>query len=518
MVSYKNLMSAPVFECDGLWYLRVGERRAVVLKHADGSVISGFQGNWMPAFVYTGLEGIHLLGLESGDLKVTWLVAPDGRRLGDKLTDLTPDQRSHLREAVLSRGLNLPDGLIGDGIQFVDTRMLRGILALAGAAAAGHAPSPLALSPQRLHEMQADPHTLQTHLHFQPDDGTLLLQEGWIGQAPGPRRAVGALSTARGNISRDDTSWGNLVPAASCHLLTLILLPAEAEPDALPAAIEVIVNGSSIGTTRLDPRWQDEGATLSFWLAPGLVDGKPFEIGFRHDQDFLLGGLRVSQGRRVDRPSPAAPLEPAELMLRFENIGDNCEFGLVQRHFQADPVGLLRFAGLRTPKRLIRFLEDDFGQFGEPGSLGTTIIGGEYWIVDQVYGMAYHTFRYQHEVAADAVIHENEIKVGYLKRKFREDLEDGEKIMVYKRVVTTDLHEIIALHAALGRRGALNKLLWVTQADERHAPGDVEWVGNKLLKGYVREISLTNAHDFDPDTWLRLCRNAHAAFEAAAAG
>ena len=112
---------------------------------------------------------------------------------------------------------------------------------------------------------------------------------------------------------------------------------------------------------------------------------------------------------------------------------------------------------------------------------------------------------------------ENEIKVGYLRRKFLEDLQDGEKIMVYKRVVTQDPHEIIALHAALNRKGSVNKLLWVTQAGDGNAPGDVEWIGDRLLKGYLGAISLSDAHDFDPGIWLRLCRNAFVAFEAAKA-
>lgn len=38
---------------------------------------------------------------------------------------------------------------------------------------------------------------------------------------------------------------------------------------------------------------------------------------------------------------------PSELVARFESLGDNCEFGLVQRHFGAEPVGVFRFP---TPK------------------------------------------------------------------------------------------------------------------------------------------------------------------------
>jgi hypothetical protein len=37
------------------------------------------------------------------------------------------------------------------------------------------------------------------------------------------------------------------------------------------------------------------------------------------------------------------------LVRRFRALGDNCEFGLVQRHCGAEPIDLLRFAGLHIP-------------------------------------------------------------------------------------------------------------------------------------------------------------------------
>ena len=73
---------------------------------------------------------------------------------------------------------------------------------------------------------------------------------------------------------------------------------------------------------------------------------------------------------------------------------------------------------------------------------------------------------------------------------------------------------MLALHAALNRFGTVSKLLWVTEADALHLPGDVEWVGDRLLRGYLGAISLKDANDFDPQAWLRLCRNAFAAFQA----
>ncbi len=501
MFSYKHVIADPVFQCDHAWYLRVGGRDAVLLKHLSGAPIKAFSEGWFPVFVYTGLGCMHLLALASGSTRATWLLSPDGRRLGDKLADLTADQRAMLRRAVRSRGPAPADWLVGDGLQLIEPLLLRDILDLA-AATDRAAASARAVVPARTAAMLGAPHDLRPHLQFRPGDRTLLLEEGWSVEDD-RCRATGGLSTARGGI----------IEPASRHLLTLSLRPAgrDAATDEQGAVeLEVEVNGRPLGLVRLDPRWQGEGAVLAFWLPPDLINGRPFEIAFRHSEEFLLESLRIEQGRVL----ADEPLTPEALMLRFENIGDNCEFGLVQRHFRADPVGLLRFAGLRNPGRLIRFLTDRFGRFGEPGMLGAQVIGSEYFIIDKIYDISYHTFRDRREATPDEVIGENEVKLGYLKRKFIEDLEDGDKIMVYKRVVTDDVHEIIALHAALNGFGTVNKLLWVTQADARHAPGDVEWVGDRLLKGYVGRISLTNAHDYDADVWLLLCRNALTAFDA----
>ncbi len=38
-----------------------------------------------------------------------------------------------------------------------------------------------------------------------------------------------------------------------------------------------------------------------------------------------------------------------DLMLQFESLGQNCEFGLVQRRAGADPLGLLRFDSAPCP-------------------------------------------------------------------------------------------------------------------------------------------------------------------------
>ena len=497
MVAYKHLVPDPVFERDGMRYVRLGEG-ATLLKHIDGAAVTGFHGAWRPVSLYTGLACMSFLTLEQPGAKATWMLTADGRRLGDKLADLTQAKRSELCQEAFARGLDRLQGLIGDGIQLIDPALLGGIMAMAADArrtASEEMPEAMAVPAKPTLAMLAAPHRLEAHLRARPGEPGLRLGQGFSADG----RAVGSLSLASTGV----------MPAASRYLLTLSIGPAQADGGQAPADIEVVANGAGLGSVRLDAHWQAEGADFAFWLPAERVAGKELELAFRHTKDFMLTALRLECGRSIGTPL----LAPGEIMLRFENIGDNCEFGLVQRHYGAEPVGLLRFAGLRNPRRLVRFLEDEFGRFGEPGSLSVTIIGGEYWITDHSYGIAYHTFRYPGEVDAAEVIRENEIKVSYLKRKFREDLEDGEKILVYKRVVTQDPHEILALHAALNRFGTVNPLLWVTEADTRHPPGTVEWIGAKLLKGHVGRISLENAHDFDAETWLLLCRNALAAFE-----
>ena len=498
MAAYRHLVSDPVFGCDGLLYLRAGDKPAVVLRHGNRTPVAGFLGAWRPVFVYTGLAGMLLLALEENGARATWIVAPDGRRLGDKLTDLEPRQRAGLRDAAIAKGLADPNGLADDEIQLIEPGLLAALVRLAREPAA----KPLAAwRPEQTGlAMIGAPRGLHLQLQFRPGDDTAAFGEGWAEEQAGSCRATGQNSVIE----------AGMLPAASRHLLLLDLAPADSTEAALAVGIEIQVNDRVIGATSLDPKWQREGADLAFWLPPELVGERPLRIVFRHGGDFRFSGMKLLAGP----PARAETPDPREVMLQFENLGDNCEFGLVQRHFGADPVGLLRFAGLRDPRRLIRFLDDDFGRYGEPGSLAANLVGGEYWIFDHVYGIASHTFRYQHEAGADEVVRENEAKAVYLKRKFREDLEDGEKIFVYKRVVTQDPAEMLALHLSLNRSGTVNKLLWVTEADGSHAPGDVEWVGDRLLKGYVGAISLTNAHQFDPETWLLLCRNALAAFGA----
>ena len=60
--------------------------------------------------------------------------------------------------------------------------------------------------------------------------------------------------------------------------------------------------------------------------------------------------------------------------MRFESLGDNCEFGLFQRMCNAEPLGLFRFAGGYLPE-IIRGLNSGFSGLWGPGE-GYTQDGG----------------------------------------------------------------------------------------------------------------------------------------------
>ena len=68
-----------------------------------------------------------------------------------------------------------------------------------------------------------------------------------------------------------------------------------------------------------------------------------------------------------------------QLMLRFESIGEDCEFGSVQRRYGAEPLGLLRWNDASYPA-LAAALEQDFAGCGEPE---TTML--DVGAIDEVY-------------------------------------------------------------------------------------------------------------------------------------
>jgi len=215
--------------------------------------------------------------------------------------------------------------------------------------------------------------------------------------------------------------------------------------------------------------------------------------------------------------------DDAELMAEFESLGDDCEFGFVQRHYGIEPLGIFRFAGTRHLGNLLRLLETDLEGMGAPGSLTATLrdahiyrhpepplVVREFMMDHGRLGLNFHTFRGPDVVSEEEAKQENEQKLRYLRRKFLEDLEDGQKIWLLRDARRQDVNEAFAFQTALNRKGR-NKLFWITRTIEGRPAGSVEWIGEDLLRGYLDQQHL-DAQIFTPEIWLELCRHAWRAF------
>jgi hypothetical protein len=199
-----------------------------------------------------------------------------------------------------------------------------------------------------------------------------------------------------------------------------------------------------------------------------------------------------------------------DLMLQFESLGQNCEFGLVQRRCKAEPLGLLRFSSTPLPQ-LLAALEARFEGMGAPESIHVepSANGREYMVRDSRFGFLYHAFVATGAMEA-ADIHRREARrVPFLVRKLLEDLQAGEKTFVFRGMGAMEEEEVFPLAMALRRYGP-NTLLFVNLADAAHPAGTLEVRGPGFWVGYLdRFAPADDAGDFELAQWVTLCRAAY---------
>ena len=199
-----------------------------------------------------------------------------------------------------------------------------------------------------------------------------------------------------------------------------------------------------------------------------------------------------------------------DLMLKFESLGQNCEFGLVQRRCQAEPLGLLRFSSTPLP-RLLDALEARFAGMGAPQSIGVSLSpnGREYMVRDSRFGFTYHAWVNAGEMHPDEIMQREARRVPFLVRKLVEDLESGAKIFVFKGMGPMTEEEAFPLAMALRRYGP-NRLLLVNPADAEHRAGTVAARAPGFMVGYVDRFAPgDNAHDLSLGSWVKVCREAY---------
>lgn len=199
-----------------------------------------------------------------------------------------------------------------------------------------------------------------------------------------------------------------------------------------------------------------------------------------------------------------------QIALKFESVGENCEFGLFQRRCDAEPLGLLRFSSTFM-RNLVRGVENGFEGLGEVEDIDPRLEGTsrkEYMIHEGKYGLVYHTFVYEGQRSVWLMREQESARLKFLRRKFMEELEAAEKIFIYRFGGPVSEEEILPLHMALNKYGPVT-LLWVVQAERDRPTGTVEVLMPGLLKGYIDRFAPDdNAHDLSFDGWLRVCANA----------
>ena len=234
----------------------------------------------------------------------------------------------------------------------------------------------------------------------------------------------------------------------------------------------------------------------------------------------LLGHLMMERGLAiVDGLAPEAMVDVGHveddevrlLLLGFESLGADCELGLVQRRYGAEPLGLLRWSDVSL-SGLRAALAARFADMGTPDTTLMTIDpAGEYYVCDARWGLGMHTFLSATQADSVELLPKMRRRVVYLRDKLLADLAAAEKMFVWKSDAI-DLSELRALHDELAAYGPARLLnvrasplpAWDGPPCE---PGSAIRVASGLYVGALSRLgNAGTAWDIAFDEWIALCR------------
>jgi tetratricopeptide (TPR) repeat protein len=191
------------------------------------------------------------------------------------------------------------------------------------------------------------------------------------------------------------------------------------------------------------------------------------------------------------------------LFKRFESLGDTCEFGMVQRMFQADQVSLLRWAAT-SPENLVLALNERLEGVGDPEHTIVAVNGDEYTTEDRRYSMHSHTFTSPTLEPYELFAPEQCRRLQWLKRRLIENLMAGAKIFVYKHEHGLSDANVTALYEALCRYCPQIVLLCVKLQEPGHPSGTVDSIHGGLFVGYLDKFSTV---DISVTAWISICQS-----------
>lgn len=353
-----------------------------------------------------------------------------------------------------------------------------------------------------------------------PDDAQISIDRGWLAIEQGRwPEAAERLQAARARFPA--------TPAVHAGLGLALdgLGERKAAEECLLAAAERFPASEEVATTfaRLASRRGDWTGAVRRWTSVAdrfpanaharelLAQAKLFA---RFDDE--LARAERARGAGVD-PSHGQLKSHApngdEFWTHFESLGANCEFGLVQRRFGVEPLGLLRWAG--TPLNfLIQALDLEFAEIGSPDRTTLDVVRGEWVIRDSRWRLTTHTFISESTEPHRSLLPKMLRRQAYLRTKLLGDLRAAEKIFVYQEPDGMTVGDARRLCAALRRYGPTT-LLCVLLADPEHGAGRVDIADTGLLIGYIDrlgpEIAANGTHNWNKislDVWQGLCSRA----------
>lgn len=208
------------------------------------------------------------------------------------------------------------------------------------------------------------------------------------------------------------------------------------------------------------------------------------------------------KGQPIEVPAPE------RLMLGFESLGERCDFGSVQLHFGADPLGLLRFSYAPLDV-LIRELDSGFAGVGSTDDTDIVVeANGENTLYLRC-GFRFHTYIFAKDLPTEAdrsaFRHQQLRRLQFLRGKIIGDLTSAEKIFVYANDDRPTIRDAERLFSALNRYGP-NALLFVRPDAVDFGCVHVRRSG-LYLGHYARRTNYE--HEQPPfDLWLQLCEAA----------
>jgi len=355
-----------------------------------------------------------------------------------------------------------------------------------------------------------------------------LLGDGWSYPEPGFTWTLGNQSRLR--LPTTFGANGRLVLELSLHGFC-------APGTCAGQRLTVMVNGTELGNATVA-----QTATLGFLIPERIAASGVLDIALLHPDavspaacgisgDTRLLALAVSavrlwrlppgacSGMDVLPPLPMEPdavppalrgMAPAALAEQFVSLGQNCEFGLMQRMVGAEPLGLLRFAGIDLPD-LLRGLDTGFAGVENPEHFefksGMFQDRMEYLVFAKRHGIRLHTHIFLDETKdIDAVALRVTGYLGFLRRHFVHTLQAGERMFVLQHPAVKTMNDALPVLARLCAYGN-NRLLYVTE-ESRIPAGTVRREAAGLYQGAIDGfVPPDEAWRINVPAWLSLCAN-----------